>query len=139
MFSLNQVFLLMYSCFHSVQPCKVERKSTALVHLSITLLLVCTMPAKSQDFLSCYYFNATSISGVEKMMEFNHSFSGESYDVISVSETWFHEGIYDAGFLPNCRYEIYRHDRDEENSHEKSGGGVMLCINKIYPLNDVVT
>ena len=87
----------------------------------------------SKDYLSVYHYNATSISGTEKLNEFNHSFSGEVYDFISLTETWLHEGIFDNEILPNCSYSIHRHNRDKLNSHKNGGGGAMLCIHKSLP------
>ena len=39
-----------------------------------------------KEHLSIYSFNATSISGADKLTTFNNSFSGHSYDLIAVTE-----------------------------------------------------
>ena len=98
-----------------------------------TLFVVLLVMSVAQAFLSFYYFNATSIKGAGKLYDFNNSFSGTAYDVISITETWLHEGIYDAEILPHINYDIYRRDRNHDNSHKDTGGGVMLCINKQLP------
>ena len=87
----------------------------------------------SKEYLSIYSFNATSIRGSEKLSTFNNSFSGQSYDVISITETWLHDGINDAEILPNCSYDIYRRDRNHETSMKGSGGGIMLAVHKNFP------
>ena len=85
-----------------------------------------------KDFISIYYFNATSIRGAEKLSSFNASFSGKCYDVVSLTETWLHDGVHDKEILPNCDYDIYRRDRSSDTSTKEDGGGVMLCVNKKY-------
>ena len=84
----------------------------------------------SKSFLSLYYFNATSIRGAEKLDEFNNSFSGSAYDILSITESWLHDGIFNEEILPNANYEPYRRDRGNDNSHKQRGGGVMLCVSK---------
>ena len=95
------------------------------------VFLILLMMAQ-QEFISIYYYNATSISAVNKLSSFNSSFSGTCYNVVSVSETWLHDGINDEEILPELNYAIFRRDRDAETSVKKTGGGVMLCVSKKY-------
>ena len=95
-----------------------------------------------KEYLSVYSFNATGISGAEKLSDFNNSFTGQTFDVISITETWFHDGILDTEILTNLNYELFRKDRNHETSVKKSGGGVMLAIHKSLPAirrNDLET
>ena len=81
-----------------------------------------------KEYLSVYSYNATSISGENKLSEFNSSFTGQSYDVISVTETWFHDGIFDSEILTKLNYAIYRNDRNSKTSAKKKGGGAMIAV-----------
>ena len=87
------------------------------VYVIAAILVIISM----KEHISLYTFNATSISGVEKLTSFNTSFSGKCYDVIAVQETWFHDGILDAEILHNCEYDIHRRDPSEETSVKDSG------------------
>ena len=98
-----------------------------------SFVLVILGIAMKKEHLSIYSFNATSISGTEKLSTFNNSFSGHSYDLIAITETWFHDGIYDEEVLPNCNYDIFRRDRCPETSAKESGGGIMLAVHKSLP------
>ena len=98
-----------------------------------SFVLVILGIAMKKEHLSIYSFNATSISGTEKLSTFNNSFSGHSYDLNAITETWFHDGIYDEEVLPNCNYDIFRRDRCPETSAKESGGGIMLAVHKSLP------
>ena len=43
-------------------------------------------------------------------------------DIVAISETWLHKGIYNNEILL-CGYNLYRNDRGSK------GGGVILTIN----------
>ena len=57
----------------------------------------------ADNSLKIFYFNATSIRG--KLHEFNSHFdhlsSDDEYDVISVSETWLNDSVFDGEILFN--------------------------------------
>ena len=96
----------------------------------LVILLATLFITMAKEYISFYSFNATSISGIDKLQSFNRSFSGSTYDVISVAETWFHEGIEDEEILPTCNYAIFRCERNDNNSHKVLGGGAMLAVHK---------
>ena len=83
------------------------------------------------DELKIFSFNATSIRG--KLFEFNSHFdvfsSQNDFDVISVTETWLNESVYDQEILFNSDYNIFRRDRNSSTSTKKDGGGVLLAVN----------
>lgn len=68
--------------------------------------------------LKCFYTNANSL--VNKIEEFKQRVHG--YDIIGVSETWFHSDIGNAEMALDG-YNMYRVDRDHRH-----GGGVVLYI-----------
>ena len=70
------------------------------------------------------------MSGDDKLSDFNNSFAGQCYDIVSVTETWLHDGVNDEEILPGCNYDIYRRDRNSETSVKRTGGGVMLAVTK---------
>ena len=87
----------------------------------ILLALIISMSIK--EYLSVYSFNATGISGADKLSDFNNSFTGQTFDVISITETWFHDGILDTEILTNLNYELFRKDRNHETSVKKRWWG----------------
>lgn len=87
------------------------------------------------DSLKIFSFNATSIRG--KLSEFNSSFdvfsAQNAFDVISLTETWLNDSVFDQEILVNSRYNIFRRDRDLSNSTKKDGGGVLLAVDSQLP------
>ena len=80
-----------------------------------------------KDSLDCYVFNATSIR--DKLPQFNSHFSGQDFDVISVTETWLTESVFDNEVLTTGQYKIFRRDRSLDTvADKKDGGGVMLAV-----------
>jgi len=71
-----------------------------------------------------FYANPRSI--VNKLEEFQSLVYSKSYDIISLTETWLSDTIYDSEFLP-YNYNIFRKDRP---SH---GGGVLIAFEKNIP------
>ena len=64
-------------------------------------------------------------------MDFNSYFSGLDYHIISVSETWLNDSVFDEEILVKCQYNIFRRDRDLDTvPDKKDGGGVMLAVSK---------
>lgn len=53
------------------------------------------------------------------------------YDYLSLTETWLHSGINDNE-LGLHNFNIYRLDRNSNTSPYKRGGGVAICVKKIY-------
>ena len=80
-----------------------------------------------KDSLDCYVFNATSIR--DKLPQFNSHFSGQDFDVISVTETWLTESVFDNEVLTTGQYKIFRRDRSLDTvPDKKDGGGVILAV-----------
>ena len=82
------------------------------------------------DGLKILCFNATSIR--RKLLDFNSHFDIRSslndFHVISLTETWLNESVFDQEILFNSDYDIFRRDRDSSNSTKKDGGGVLLAV-----------
>lgn len=80
------------------------------------------------DQLNVLSFNATSIRG--KLLEFNSHFDahGSEFDVISLTETWLNDSVFDGEILFNSAFNIFRKDRDNVVSNKKDGGGVLIAV-----------
>ena len=104
-----------------------------LVYARLFIHNILLVMMKSNDYISIYYYNANSIQGLEKLTAFNNSFSGNAYQVISVTETWLHEDIHDEEILPYCDYSVFRRDRGSVTSKKESGGGVMTAVHESLP------
>ena len=79
--------------------------------------------------LNCYYYNATSLRN--KLTEFNSHFDSQEFDVISVSETWLNDSVFDDEIFTNGGYNIFRRDRTKVTVPDKDdGGGVLLGVKK---------
>lgn len=57
--------------------------------------------------------------------------ASHDYDIIVFTETFGKEGIF-SNEMFDCRYEVFRRDRDSRTSHKKSGGGVIVAIKKSH-------
>lgn len=66
-----------------------------------------------------------------KLLDFYLSSFSFDFDVIVISETWLNESINDCEIICT-NYNLYRLDRNILNSSKKSGGGVMVAVNKNY-------
>ena len=73
------------------------------------------------NFLSCYYFNARSLSN--KLSDLHLLLGSMKYDVICVTETWGTNSIPDSLFLNSSFYSIVRCDITG-----RPGGGVCIFI-----------
>lgn len=93
------------------------------------------LKSTTQDGLRILSFNATSIRG--KLREFNSHFDALShdteFDVISLSETWLNDSVFDAEILFNSDYNVFRRDRDLSVSKKKDGGGVLTAVSSKFP------
>ena len=69
--------------------------------------------------LECHCFNATSIR--DKPSVFNSHFSANDYDLISITETWLNESIFDVEILINCGFNIFRRDYSPKVSEKFDG------------------
>lgn len=95
--------------------------------LSVVLKSNVISKAVSCDKLNCYYYNATGIRS--KLVDFNSFFDANEYDIISVTETWFNDSVFDGEILVNGGYNLFRKDRTKELVPDKTdGGGVLLAV-----------
>ena len=85
------------------------------------------------DNISVYYYNATSIRGSDKMHDFNAHFTNQDYHVISVSETWLNDSVFDNEILPGMNFNIHRHDRSLDLTDREDGGGVLCAVHCSLP------
>ena len=94
-------------------------------------------PACSSTSLRCLSFNAQSLgshnSTTSKLKSFQDLVYGETLDVITITETWLNDKIFDNEILPNG-YNIIRKDR----SGKKRGGGVLIALRENIPYNIVL-
>ncbi|CAG9116278.1 unnamed protein product [Plutella xylostella] len=52
-----------------------------------------------------------------------------NYDVITVTESWLHDGIFDQELFDE-RYCVWRRDRNYVHTQQERGGGVLIAIKK---------
>lgn len=70
-----------------------------------------------------YYQNVRGLR--TKCSDLQQSILRNSYDVIILTETWLHDGIFD-GELSDDRYDVFRVDRDLTACGKSTGGGVLI-------------
>ena len=81
----------------------------------------------SNSFIRIYYQNVNGLN--TKINDFVHEINCNNFDVIAITETWFHqEREYFAQLSSN--YNIYRSDRILKLSKKSRGGGVCLLVKK---------
>ena len=108
-------------------------EALAAIHLLFLYIMMMSTKETVYKQITIYSFNASSIRG--KLQEFNSHFDAASeYDIISLSESWLHDGVYDEEVLYGTNYNIFRRDRDKLTSHKTDGGGgVLLAVNPLFP------
>lgn len=78
--------------------------------------------------LHIYYQNVRGLK--TKTIDLYHNISTHNYDVIVLTETWLHSGVYDSELFDD-RYIVYRRDRQTSRYRTcKEGGGVLIAILK---------
>ena len=89
-------------------------------------------PALTHSNVSLYYMNARSIAD-NKLTQFNTVFADNSdFDVICLSETWLHAGVFDGEILDDSQFCVHRRDRSQLGSKFKRGGGVLTAVSTRY-------
>ena len=89
--------------------------------------------------MNCYYFNAQSLRN--KLKELCQLLHDGSYDIVSVSETWFSPLDLDSIILDGSGYDVIRGDRRARkvNGDTKPGGGVCFFIRSSIKFKTVVS
>ena len=77
--------------------------------------------------LKIYYQNVRGLR--TKTSTFMINLLNYNYDVICLSETWLFPGIYNSELF-DCRYNVYRSDRDHITSGKSTGGGTLIAVLK---------
>lgn len=77
--------------------------------------------------LSIFYQNTRGLR--TKCFQLKQNILCNDFDVIIITETWLHAGIYD-GELCDDRYDVFRNDRNLLACGKSSGGGVMILTKK---------
>ena len=77
--------------------------------------------------LKVFYQNVRGLR--TKCLEFRNNLLNSDHDIVVVTETWLHDGIFDEE-LGDCRYDVFRSDRDLKASNRRSGGGVMILTRR---------
>jgi Reverse transcriptase (RNA-dependent DNA polymerase) len=77
--------------------------------------------------MSIYYQNVRGLRSKTNL--FRNNTLNCNYDIISVTETWLRDGIYNRELFDK-RYAVFRRDRDTSKSAKKDGGGVCIAIKK---------
>ena len=72
--------------------------------------------------LNCVLLNSRSLCN--KIVEFQGLVYGNNLDVVTVTETWLHDGYFDGEVLSSSLYTVFRKDR----GGNKRGGGVLLAV-----------
>ena len=75
--------------------------------------------------INIYYQNVRGLN--TKIDEFSENVLICQYDVIVLTETWLHEGVYSSELF-HAKYNVYRCDR----RGTKRGGGVLVAIKEGY-------
>lgn len=76
-----------------------------------------------------YFHNVRGMSS--KSSSFLRFVLQTEFDIYSILETNFHNGINCAEFFP-VNYIVYRCDRSADSSEKSSGGGVLLAVNSKF-------
>lgn len=106
-----------WDCFLSQDQIKGRNKSNI-----ISLQHVLT----SKETISLYYQNFRSIRN--KISTFNKTSHLADHDIYCFTETWLNESYNDVELGFPKSYQIYRQDRNINNSLKKIGGGVLIAI-----------
>lgn len=77
--------------------------------------------------LKVYYQNTRGLRS--KTGDFLRNVYLNSYDIISLTETWLTEGVFDNEIFDN-RYVIWRRDRNYSQTQQTRGGGVLLAVRR---------
>jgi Reverse transcriptase (RNA-dependent DNA polymerase) len=91
--------------------------------------LMCPGRQHSGSGLSIYFQNVNRAR--QKTRELFLSSCDCSSDVIILLETNFNDGFYDSEILDN-RFIVFRCDRSSSNSSKKSGGGVLIAVDRKF-------
>lgn len=79
--------------------------------------------------LNIYYQNTRGLR--TKTHLFKRNLLLNSYDIISLTETWLLDGINDSELF-DSRYVVWRRDRNYQTTREKYGGGVLLALRREF-------
>lgn len=77
------------------------------------------------NVLSIYYQNIRGLR--TKTDDFYTSVQNSEYDIISLTETWLEDSIYDSELF-GSEYKVFRADRDQAATGKSRGGGVLSAI-----------
>lgn len=77
--------------------------------------------------LNIYYQNVNGLCS--KIKEYHLSILNEDYDILAFTESNLSDSIPSSQIFPH-NYVVYRCDRNLNNSKKKSGGGVVLAVNR---------
>ncbi|CAG5052934.1 unnamed protein product [Parnassius apollo] len=77
--------------------------------------------------LHAYYQNVRGLRSTTH--EFYRNVAINNYDLISLTETWLLDGIFDAELFDD-RYCVWRRDRDLNRTKQSRGGGVLIAVSK---------
>ncbi|CAH2096644.1 unnamed protein product [Euphydryas editha] len=80
--------------------------------------------------LNIYYQNTQGLR--TKTSTFKRNLTLNQFDIISLTETWLLDGVFDQELFDD-RYLVWRRDRNYLNTHQKYGGGVLLAVRRDIP------
>ena len=83
---------------------------------------------------SVYYQNTRGIRS--KLSDIYCEVLGENFCALAFTETWLSPDIHSSEIL-DTRYNVFRNDRNAQNSSKSRGGGVLLAINNKYKCSQV--
>lgn len=78
---------------------------------------------------SIYYQNVRGLRS--KTSDFKSQVLANNYDIVVLTETWLLPSI-NSSELFDARYNVYRRDRDYDNTGQKYGGGVLIAVNNKF-------
>ena len=76
-----------------------------------------------------YYQNIGGMNSV--VDDFRVAVSDLCYDIIVLTETWLDSRTLSRQVFGN-NYEVFRCDRNAENSRKSTGGGVLVAVNSKF-------
>lgn len=76
--------------------------------------------------LNVYYQNVRGLR--TKLKDFKLNVNANSHDIILITESWLHSGIFDSEIVDLSEYSIFRRDRGSTSSGKIEGGGVFIAV-----------
>lgn len=85
--------------------------------------------SKYSNFFTIYYQNVRGLN--TKLLNLYNSTVNCCYDLVAFTETWLNSSVSDSEVF--CQgYVVFRSDRNFDLTNTRTGGGVILALNRLY-------